>query len=80
MSSLYNGVRIKVTWSCNSLETVICSISSNGNTSTIVLLNGHSIDVIQEDFSGYKKQPENFTLKNPRGEIVSIDAKVEVLH
>lgn len=58
---------------------IVVSVQEDTTCSTIYLDNDCRLDQIHENYSGHKQQPENFTLKNCNGEILSIDARVKII-
>lgn len=74
------GTVLNVSWQSNSMNLIVSSMLEN-RLNCICHDNNRSykLDVIPEDFSGHKKQNENFTLKNDNDEILSIDVKVYIV-
>ena len=71
-----SGDTLEVCWPNHIEKFVVLSVQDNGSSSTINLTKNYKLDVIHADYSGHKQQPENFTLKDCCGRILSSDAKV----
>lgn len=71
------GDVLEVRWSKHAEKFIVLSSQGNSSFSTINLNKNFKLDVIYADYSGHKHQPENFTLKDCCGKILSIDAKVK---
>ena len=84
VDSLKVGCIIKVSWTNHSKVFVILSVCKKQSPYIFSLSSEDKAEeyvmyVIPEVFSAHRQQTENYTLMNKKGDVLSIDAKIEII-